>query len=383
MTETTPRSLFISGRCAETIFTQRLHLARMAVSKGWQVEVGGEPVPGDYDSRLASAGFRFHPLPINQRSMSPFSIARLIVAYFRALRHSKPSVFHAFTIKPFIGGLIGARLAGVPYRFATVTGLGHVFLSSSPIVRAIAFNLLKVAFRNAHRVFFYNQSDRDEYVKRGIVPSEKTLMIAGSGIDTARFPIEPMADGPAINITFVGRVLREKGVPELLDAMRVAREENPHIMLHVVGDLDPHNPTALSRDEMDQAVTDGLVTWHGMVADVRPLVANAHIVILPSHREGIPLALLEGAAMGRALIATDVPGCRDVVVPGVTGLLVPPHDAAALADAMIALASDLERIKQMGKAARADVVARFDTQVVNAKVVEVYEQAIAARAGRV
>jgi glycosyltransferase involved in cell wall biosynthesis len=372
------RRIFISGRCAETIFSQRLHLARMAVSKGWQVDVGGDRSPGEYEASLRHAGFTFHPLPVDQRSMSPISVARLLAAYVKTLRLMRPTLFHAFTIKPIVSGLIGARLAGVPIRFATVTGLGHVFLSSSPLVRLVAFSLLRIAFRCADHVFFYNQTDRDEYVRRGIVGRLKTSLIAGSGIETGRFDVAPMPIGPVIKMAFVGRLLTEKGMPELLEAMRIVRKQKASVELHLVGDCDPNNPSSLAREAIDQAVAEGLVTWHGLVADVRPLVAAAHVVILPSHREGIPLALLEGAAMGRALIATDVPGCRDVVIHNKTGLLVPVNDPSALAEAIVALASDPERVRNMGQAAREDVVARFDTNIVNAKVVEVYEEAMKA-----
>jgi glycosyltransferase involved in cell wall biosynthesis len=372
-----PRRLLISGRCSETIYTQRLHLARKAVEMGWTVEVAGDVTTDAYAKALADQGFEFHPVPVDQKSMNPFGLVRLALVYSKLFRSIKPSVFHAFTIKPFIGGLIAARLTGVPIRMATVTGLGHVFLSSSAAVRAVSVILLRVAMSCAHRVFFYNESDRDEYVRRRIVPRAKTRVIGGSGIDTSRFPLFELPRGRQLSVAFVGRLLHEKGVPELLAAFAQLRQRGVEICLSLIGDVDIHNPSSLTREEIESVVSEGVLEWHGLVSDVRPFVQKADVVILPSHREGIPLALLEGAAMGRALIATDVPGCREVVVHGKTGLLVPLGDVHALADAIEKLATDRDLVASMGAAARADVIARFDSQIVNALVLREYDELMA------
>lgn len=373
--------VFISGRCAQTISAQRLGLARYAASKGWSVELGGRVSPGGYVDRLEQEGFTFHPLPVEQRSFDPSQLLRAIAAYYRVLRKRKPAVFHGFTMKPMICGLIAAWLARVPVRIATVPGLGHVFLSASPIVRTMAVALLKLAFRCADRVFFYNTADREEYVKRGIVSPEKAFLVAGSGIDTRRFLPRPLPDSRLLQAAYVGRLLREKGVPDLFKAVRLAAAEGIQLRLHLIGDCDPDNPSALSPDDVRDAIADIPVTWHGMVADVRPLIAECHVVVLPSQGEGIPLALLEGAAMGRALIATDVPGCRDVVIEGKTGLLVPPGDIDALLAAIQRLANSPQTVSAMGQAAREDVMRRFDTEIVNAEVLSAYHALLASKAG--
>jgi glycosyltransferase involved in cell wall biosynthesis len=371
--------LFIASRCAQTIFNQRLSLAEFAVSEGWEVQLSGDVSPGDYVQLLIKGGFNFFPVPVDQKSLNPVRLLRLIAAYIWILKRTRPRVFHAFTIKPIICGLIAARLAGVPVCVATVPGLGHAFLSPAKWVRFVASLLFKVAFLFADVVVFYNQEDRNELLKRKLVRPEKSRLIPSSGINLAHFEVAHSPKGNTTKFLFIGRLLTEKGLPELLGAMEIVREKNIDVELHLVGDCDPNNPSSLTRDAVDQAVNRGLAKWHGLVADVRPFIAAAHVVILPSHREGIPLCLLEGAAMGRALIATDVPGCRDVVIPNKTGLLVPVKDPMALADAIIALATDRERVRNMGLAARDDVVARFDTKVVNAKVVEVYEEMLRTR----
>jgi glycosyltransferase involved in cell wall biosynthesis len=168
-------------------------------------------------------------------------------------------------------------------------------------------------------------------------------------------------------------MLREKGVPELLEAAKRLKRAGVPVKISLVGDFDPNNPSSISSDEMDMAVKDGFVDWHGFATDIRPYVAKAHAVILPSHREGIPLALLEGGAMGRALIATDVPGCREAVINGVTGLLTPLGDVEALVNAITTLAQNPDTVEKMGSAAHQDILARFDTQLVNTVVIRAYE----------
>jgi glycosyltransferase involved in cell wall biosynthesis len=372
------KRLFVSSRCSQTIYAQRINLARMAIARGWKVELGGELVPGHYEDKLAKMDLTFHPLPVNQKSLNPFNILNLIRAYRSTLIKTKPDVFHAFTIKPHIAGLIGAKLAGVKLRFATVAGLGHVFISSSRYVRLFSVLLLRLAFHFANLVFFYNKADRDFYVRKRIVPISKTKLINGSGIETDYFYYSALPDTRQISFVFVGRLLVEKGVNELFEAMHLVLNQYPDAQLHLIGTCDTHNPTAISVERVKELAKGGLFTWHGMVNDVRPVVRDCHVVVLPSYREGIPLALLEGAAMGRALIATDVPGCQDVVTAGVTGLLVPPADSFALAAAMITLASDRDLVTKMGIAARQDVIARFDTKVVNAQVIKIYEEALAS-----
>lgn len=373
MTDSTiTQRVLISSRCSQTIYTQRIHLARMAQSMGWDVSLAGDHSEGNYEQYLKLEGFSYSYVDVSQKSINPFRMIILILSYIYLISNKKPAIFHAFTIKPTIAGMIGAWVSRVPVRIVTVAGLGHIFLSSSKLVRISAFVLLRFAMLFAHRVFFYNETDRNEYLRHGIVSPDKVRIVAGSGIDSSHFAVLPFPATPSFTLVFVGRLLHEKGVPELLEAMRETRRRGTNARLMLVGDIDRHNPSSLRPEEIRAAVAEGLAEWHGHVSDVRPIVEGAHAVILPSHHEGIPLALLEGAAMGRALIATDVAGCRDVVNHGSNGLLTPVGDALALADAIEELATKPEMVRAMGAAARADVVARFDTQVVNRGVVDEY-----------
>lgn len=368
--------LLITSRCAQTIASQRIHLARRAQRSGWKVCLAGHCADDGNADRLRAESFDFDCVPLDQRSLRFFPLVRLILAYVTLFSRVRPTVVHAFTIKPTVAAILAAALTRVPVRIATVAGLGHVFLSSGPAVRSIAILLLRFSLSFAHRVFFYNESDRDVYLAHRILPAWKVRLVAGSGVDIDQFKAVPLPGNPRLAVAFVGRLLREKGVPELFAAVENVRQRGIDIQLHLVGDVDANNPSALSQADVDQAVARGDVVWHGHVNDTRPIIAQADVIILPSHREGIPMALLEGAAMGRALIATDVPGCNDVVHHGKNGLITPLGDPVALADAIATLALDRSLTANMGREARQTVVLRFNADVVSGIVLEEYQRVL-------
>lgn len=370
--------LLISSRCAQTIYAQRRALATAAKSAGWRVWLAGDTSVDDpYPRRIEELGLSFIGLPVKQRSKNPLSVVALLFFYLRILRKKRPDVFHAFTIKPTIVGLIAARLARVPVRIATIAGLGHVFLSSSRLTRWVAMVMFKIALAQAHRVIFYNSDDRALFEELGLVRPDTGLLIPGSGVDTLLFqplPLPPSSRTPTF--LFIGRLLREKGVGELLKAARLLRQRGIRANIELLGDLDANNPSSLTQSELDGAISAGDVHWHGATDDVRPYIAQAHVVVLPSYREGIPLSLIEAAAMGRALVASDVPGCRDVVRDGVTGTLVPPRDAEALAHAIAQLAANPTALVAMARAARADAEERFSADIVTQRVLHEYRQLV-------
>jgi glycosyltransferase involved in cell wall biosynthesis len=364
--------MVIASRCAQTISNQRIYLARMAQSRGWDVTLAGQSNdPGAVQS-LNAEGFNFHDIPVDQASLRVLSLVRLTWQTYRLCRNVRPVVFHAFTIKPTIAGLFAAFVARVPVRVATVAGLGHAFLSPSLLVRMVAIWLLRLSMLTAHRIYFYNEADREFFVKQKIVSKRKSTLVAGSGIDTSNYQPSKITRDGNFTLVFVGRMLNEKGVPELIEAMEIVHAENANVQLLLIGDIDPHNPSSLTKDQLQSIDKVGYISWVGHVQDVRPFMQRGHVIVLPSHREGIPLALLEGAAMGRALLATEVPGCADVVLHGKTGLLVPPHEPQQLADAILELAGDYDRLDLFGENARADAERRFDTKVINGAIVDEY-----------
>lgn len=366
--------VLIAGRCSETIYRQRRVLASFLLRAGWEVHLCGDRGDSRYIDALIAEGFTFHALDLDQKAKSPIAAMRLLLAYRRIVRTVRPDIVHTFNAKPTIIGLAGAALGGCRARIATVAGLGHLFMARSRFVRSAGQGAFRAALCFAHAVVFYNEDDCRAFVLGRLVTADKTGVIAGSGIDLVRFaPVGFPPDAP-LEALFVGRLLLEKGIAEVIAAGRILRRQGAAVRITIVGDIDRHNPSSLDRATIEDAVEEGAVVWRGGLHDVAPAIAASHVVILPSHREGIPLALVEGGAMGRALIATDAPGCRDVVEHGCNGLLVPVGDAGALADALTRLADDRELLEKFGAEAARRARDRFGADAVSSQVAALYER---------
>jgi glycosyltransferase involved in cell wall biosynthesis len=315
-------------------------------------------------SQLEAAGIAFYPVRMLPTGMRPTADAALFWQYVRLLRSERPAAMLGFTVKPNVYGSLAARLCGIP-ALNNITGLGTAFISKGPL-ESLVTALYRPALRKAEAVFFHNEDDRDLFVGRKIVRSEQAIVIPGSGIDLSRFRPEPLpgrADAPVFLL--IGRLINEKGVREFVDAAARLKSDWPNARFQLLGDFAT-GPRAVSRDELEGWVVASTVEYLGASSDVRPFIAAADCLVLPSYREGLPRSLLEGAAMGRPLIATDAPGCRHVVEPGVTGFMCDVQSAASLAGAMdsfLHLTPD-ERV-EMGRRARQMVEERFNDERIN------------------
>lgn len=328
----------------------------------------------EYSQRLTEWGVDFRPIRIDQKGMSPLRDLRLLRDYRSALRALRPDVFLGYTIKPNIYGSLAAQSLGIPV-INNVSGLGTAFLGSGLLTRA-ASALYRAAFKRSSTVFFQNKDDRALFLQKHLVAPRQARLLPGSGVDLAFFaPSDaPRAPGP-FSFLFIGRLLWDKGVREFIDAARLVRRQFPEARFALLGFVDSANRTAVGRAELDSWVGEGLVEYLGASDDVRPHILRADCVVLPSYREGLPRALLEGAAMAKPLIATDVPGCRDVVRQGENGLLCAVRDSNALARAMMQMISMTEAERaHIGRRGRAHVEANFDQRLVS----ELYLAAIAA-----
>jgi len=341
----------------------RLPLIRSLMAEGFTVTAVAAGGDG-FDTKLRAAGVTFEAVPVSRRGIAPFMDLLLLLRLIRLFRRVRPRVFHAFTIKPAIYGTLAAAAAGVPVRIVTITGLGHAFTTASGTLRRLVETLYRTALKRASLVYFQNEDDRALFLERGLVPAAKTRLIAGSGVDTRRFAVAPLplASGGKPRFLMVARLLREKGVHEYFAAAERVRAAHPDIVFELLGGLDTRNPSGLSRQEIDTLAARGAVRWIDEVSDVRPFMAACDVLVLPSYREGMPRAVLEAAATGRAAIVTDVPGCRAAVEAGVTGLLVPPADPEALAVAILRFVNEPALASSMGAAARRRVEAEFDEQ---------------------
>lgn len=375
------KTVLVVSRCAWTLFNFRLPLIRSLMQSGVRVIALGAGGDG-FESKLQAAGIDFRPIPVGKRSLNPLADLSLLIALIASIRRERPNVIHCFTIKPAIFGTLAARLCGVPARVVTITGLGHTFTSAGTLLNRIVSLLYRMALAGAHLVFFQNREDLQLFVDRGLVRASKVQVTAGSGVDVTRFaftalPVEQRGGSP--RFLMIARLIREKGICEFLQAAAAVKSQHPDVEFVLLGGADPRNPSALDAAEMQALRSSQVVRWLGETDDVRPYIVAADAVVLPSYREGLPRALIEAAAMGRAAIATDVVGCRDVVVHGSTGLLVPAMDAAALATAMLHFVEHPGDLVVMGAAARARTVANFDEQSVIAATLAGYGRLLAER----
>ena len=355
------RSLLLSSNSLWNIENFRSHLVDAFVREGWPVLIAAPATAEEVQTCPLSA--RIVPLDIQRSGTNPFRDLALIRAYYTLICSERPAAFLGWTIKPNLYGALAARIAGVP-SILNVSGLGTAFLSGRLLGKFVSI-LYKFAFERASIVFFQNSDDCEMFLERGLVRAEQARLLPGSGINLDQFPMTPLpGDGP-IRFLLVARLLGDKGVREYVEAARLARRELPGAQFQLLGPIDQGNRTAISWDEVDRWVREGVIDYLGETSDVRPYIASATAVVLPSYREGLPRTLLEGAAMGRPLIATDVAGCRDVVEDGTNGYLCAVRDAQSLCEAMMKLArlDDASRTR-MGQRSRQMVEKRFSEELV-------------------
>ncbi|MCY7280404.1 MAG: glycosyltransferase family 4 protein, partial [Sphingomonas bacterium] len=303
------------------------------------------------------------PIRMRGAGTSPVEDSRLLLDYIRLLRDERPAMFLGFTAKPNIYGSLAARLTNVPVA-ATISGLGSAFLKGGPL-GGFLLRLYRLALRRARAIFFQNPADRKLFIDRRIARPDQARLVAGSGIDLDRFAPSPIEQHEHFCFLLIARLLLDKGIAEFVEAARIIRSRYPHARFQLLGGTADDNPSAVPHAELARWAAETIVEQLGMKDDVRPFIAAADCIVLPSYREGLPRSLLEGAAMARPLIASDVPGCRDVVDHQVNGLLCEVRSAQSLAIAMEQLLemSPDER-SAMGAAGRRKVEAEFDQRLV-------------------
>jgi glycosyltransferase involved in cell wall biosynthesis len=365
------KTAVISINASWNVINFRKGLIRGLQAAGYRV-VALTPAD-DYSSRFAELDVEHVPIPMDSQGVSPVQDFGLLLRYVGALRRIRPAVYLSYTAKPNVYGSLAAHALGVPV-VNNVSGLGTAFIRKGLLTRVVS-SLYRLAFRRSATVFFQNPEDLELFVGARLVERGKADLLPGSGIDLARFTpdaIQTRRDG-RFTFLLVARLLWDKGVAEYVEAARRLRERNPDVRFQLLGFLDVANRTAVPRAAVERWVAEGLIEYLGHADDVRPYLRAADCVVLPSYREGLPRTLLEAAAMGKPLIATDVPGCRHVAEHGVNGYLCAARDPASLAEAMSKmLALPAAERHRLGAAARAKAEAEFDEQ----RVVERYLDAI-------
>ncbi|WP_236176764.1 glycosyltransferase family 4 protein [Pseudomonas qingdaonensis] len=318
---------------------------------------------------LESLGYQAHDIPLSRVGMNPLADGRTLWHLWRLMRKVKPDTVLAYTIKPVIYGLLAARLAGIGKRFALITGLGYSFQEPNysskarVLLRLLVQRLYAFSLRGASNVFFQNPDDRQLFRERGLISRDaNSVVVNGSGVDISKFNVVPL---PAqMTFLLIARLLGDKGVREYAAAAQRVRAANPNVAFNLVGWIDD-NPDAIDKAELDTWISDGTLNYLGRMGDVRPAIAASSVYVLPSYREGTPRTVLEAMAMGRPIITTNAPGCRETVQDGLNGYLVAVKSVDELASAMLHFVNTPERVKSMGQAARELAVEKYDVDKVN------------------
>ncbi|WP_417908516.1 glycosyltransferase family 4 protein [Candidatus Electronema sp. PJ] len=344
----------------------RLDLARYFQAQGLEVVLMSPP--GDYAQCFIDNGFRWLAVPMNRRSLNPFRELGLLKHIAAIYQQEAPDAVLHFTLKPVLYGGLAAQIAGIQHRIHAVTGLGHVFINPSlkaRILRPVVQCLLRLALRGkSSRLIVQNPDDQRFFLDRCFLPPEQIHLIRGSGVDTEFFTPEQQQRHEKFRVLLAARLLREKGIKEYAEAAALLAHRANEIEFLLAGAADPGNPSSITKAEMRQWQASGQLNLLGQVENMRQLLSEVDLMVLPSWREGVPRSLLEAASMALPLVATDVPGCREIVEDGRNGFLVPKGNAAALAAKIEYLLDHPELCSQFGKAGREKAVQAFDRSIV-------------------
>lgn len=358
------RTALFVGADAKYMLDFRGALLRQFQERGYKVVVFATAI-GNFDpAAFEQRGMVFVPWRVSKAGLNPFNDIGAALSLWGVLRRFRPEVVFAHTIKPVIYAMTMSWLAGVRRRVAMIPGLGYSFTEVAGglkrrMVGAAAWLGYRLSLGLAHMVIFQNDDDCADLRRIGALTERTpTAVVNGSGVDMAHFAPAALPDGPT-TFLFVARLLRDKGVHEFVEAARMVKAANPATRFVLVGAADS-NPTAVPHDVVEAWRAEGVVEVRGHMADTRAAYAECHVFVLPSYREGTPRTNLEAMSTARAVITTDVPGCRATVTDGLNGLLAPPRDAHALAEAMLRLANDPERVRRMGEASLRICAEKFE-----------------------
>lgn len=358
--------------CANTswnLYNFRLGLMRALKAKGYTV-VAAAPYD-EYAEKLMDE-FEYHDLIMSRASTNPFGEIKTLLSIYKTYRKTRPDVSLGFTIKPNIYGNIACSFLGIK-SINNISGLGTVFVNTTFLTK-IAKVLYKYALGRASKVFFQNSEDRELFVNNNLVRSDKSSLLPGSGVDTAKFTRLPkMTEDGKLRFLMISRMIPAKGVKEFVDAAQIVRQKHPDAEFQLIGAIEQ---PGFSKEDLERWSSEGSVSYLGVTSDIISFIREADCVVLPSYyKEGTPKSLLEGASMGKPIITTDTPGCRDVVEDGVNGFLCEPRSAADLAEKMEKIISLTEQEREsMAQASRDKVIREFDENIVIAKYLEAVEQ---------
>ena len=328
---------------------------------------------------LEALGYYVYDVPMQRTGTNPIADLKTLRYMYNVIKKIKPNYVLSYTIKPVIYGTLAAWLAKVPYRFALITGLGYAFQNvetqtKRSIFQKLVHGLYQQALSRSHKTFFQNPDDLKLFQDLKLLTVQMpTVVVNGSGVNVADFNLLPLpltAD-QKIKISFllIARLLGDKGVREYAEAAKLIKLQHPEVDFHLVGWID-ENPAAIQQQELDTWIADARLKYWGKLSDVRPAIAESSVYVLPSYREGTPRTVLEAMAMGRAIITTDAPGCRETVISGKNGFLVEVKSVSSLVNAMQEFINNPALIEQMGRRSREIALHKYDVHQVNRHMIQ-------------
>lgn len=353
-------TIILSANTSWYLYNFRRGLILAFIEQGYHV-VAIAP-RDEYSNKLRALGCDYVALSMDNKGSNPLKDLKLIRQYFKLYHNLKPFAVLHFTIKPVIYGAVAARLLAMPY-ISTITGLGTAFIKQNWLTKVVEY-LYRYSQKKAVKLFFQNRDDLALFLKKDLIKQKQTDIVPGSGINLNYFKACPLPQKP-VSFLMIARLLKDKGVVEYFRAAQKVKQCYPEVQFYLVGKLVNDNRTALTKAELDEFLKVGVVDYLGEQQDVRPFIEQVQALVLPSYREGMPRTLLEAGAMGRAMIACDVPGCRELVEDGVSGYLCKPKSSDALAQALIKfLELSQQDKKQMAQMAYQKISQAFDEKTV-------------------
>jgi len=353
--------------------SHRLPIATAALKEGYEVHVACGIT--DKKEYLESLGLIIHPINLSRGSTGIAQEFKSFRDIFKVLISVKPNIIHFITIKPVLYGGIASRIIGITNRVFSISGMGYVFTSKkkkTSILRFFILRLYRLALGGTtSRVIVQNTDDRDILAQYNVIEESQEILIRGSGVSLKTHAYKKEPDGVPI-VVMASRLLKDKGVIEFIEAAKMLQKKGILATFKLYGDIDIHNPASLTQNEVDEIKKEDIVEVHGYTDDITKVFSTSNIVVLPSYREGLPKVLIEAAACGRAVITTDVPGCRDAIEADETGLLVKVKESEPLAEAIEKLLEDKTLREQMGKAGRELAEKEFDIEKVIDTHLDIY-----------
>ena len=365
------KKFVVISAMAENLVNLRGALLTSLVSHGHKVIGCGPAASPVMIKKLNLMGVEYREIPFSRIGLSPIKDLQMVCFLVRMLAREKPEIVMNYNIKPVIYGSIAARLAGVPFIYSMITGLGYVFTSKGlrvELVDSIVSLLYRVSLRINRKVFFQNPDDQDVFLRRKFISDEKKCVIVnGSGVDLNEYPNSPVAE--ANSFLMITRMITDKGLIEYVDAAKIIKKRFPHVRFYLAGWFDS-SPPSIKKSDLDGWVESGVINYLGYLEDVRPAIQNSSVFVLPSYREGTPRTVLEAMSIGRAIITTDAPGCRETVKDGENGYLVPIRDVDSLVVAMEKFVDNAELVAKMGKRSREIAIEKYDVKKVNSVILQ-------------